>query len=336
MRCPHLIATVLVALLADTAASGQSDDPIARSLGSSKEEYRDAARKAKADLLDAIDTKALNLGKNTRTSNEALAAQLEEIRRGRKAFEEEGYLPDWPILQKAVKAYKAALRKAEERCSGAYDRAIDAYRKKHAIATVSSLVEEKKKFFPTLPAAVVQSPADLGQFAIVRGDWKIRGGELIQSSTTIAGPVIFFGSPEWSDYDAQLDVNRSAGHDAASLLVRAANQDHSLTFLSGANSGREAHIHSNHFTATKIVAREDFPLPDQKLVTLKIRARGDAFEGKVLDGDRVLSTLDWKAGDYERGMVGLGTWYSAYQFRNILVSSPDGKVLWKGLPAVPD
>src|SRR5205823_2916168 len=37
---------------------------------------------------------------------------------------------------------------------------------------------------------------------------------------------------------------------------------------------------------------------------------------------------------HPRGRVGLRTWHSAYKFRNIRVTAPDGKLLWDGPPAV--
>jgi 3-keto-disaccharide hydrolase len=35
-----------------------------------------------------------------------------------------------------------------------------------------------------------------------------------------------------------------------------------------------------------------------------------------------------------RGRVGLRTWWSAYRFRNIKVTAPDGETLWEGPPAI--
>jgi hypothetical protein len=40
-------------------------------------------------------------------------------------------------------------------------------------------------------------------------------------------------------------------------------------------------------------------------------------------------------GDFTQGHVAIGTTASASRFRNISITSPRGKVLWRGIPTLP-
>ena len=67
-----------------------------------------------------------------------------------------------------------------------------------------------------------------------------------------------------------------------------------------------------------------------------MHVRGGHFVCSIYDCHNATETrvFDFVDERHPRGRVGLQTFGSAFRFKNIKVTSPDGKVLWAGLPAV--
>ncbi len=80
----------------------------------------------------------------------------------------------------------------------------------------------------------------------------------------------------------------------------------------------------------QIVQQRDFRLVDQRWYTARVKVRGSHFECYV---DEV-KLVDFDDDRHPNGCVGLRTWNSAYRFRNIKVTAPDGAILWEGLPEI--
>ena len=49
-----------------------------------------------------------------------------------------------------------------------------------------------------------------------------------------------------------------------------------------------------------------------------------------------MKVSEFRDARYPKGGVGLRVVNSAFQFKNIKVTAPDGKVLWEGMPALPN
>ena len=72
-----------------------------------------------------------------------------------------------------------------------------------------------------------------------------------------------------------------------------------------------------------------------KWYTARVRVRGSAVVGTLLDGAKEVAHVKVVVnGLHPRGRVGLRTWWSAYRFKNIRVTAPDGRTLWEGPPAI--
>ena len=54
----------------------------------------------------------------------------------------------------------------------------------------------------------------------------------------------------------------------------------------------------------------------------------------LLDGAKEVARVKVNDNLHPRGRVGLRTWWSAYRFKNIRVTAPDGRTLWEGPPAI--
>ena len=64
---------------------------------------------------------------------------------------------------------------------------------------------------------------------------------------------------------------------------------------------------------------------------VRIAIRGDEYR-TFLDG---VEMFFCKNQPLSNGRIGLGTHQSAAHFKDIVVSTPDGKILWSGLPVLP-
>ena len=99
---------------------------------------------------------------------------------------------------------------------------------------------------------------------------------------------------------------------------------------------RTCHVQAHDRGQSQILKSYDFSLQDRTWYTARVRVRGNHFECSIYDSSNVTETRVFDILDHRhpRGRVGLGTFVSAYRFKNIKVTTPDGRVLWDGLPAI--
>jgi serine/threonine protein kinase len=189
-----------------------------------------------------------------------------------------------------------------------------------------------------LPADV--SPLGLGgsrlakrfpvQFQSANSKWCVIGKHLVQP-TTDPFVWIYFGDLEWTDYDFSVEAQKISGNNEFALFFR--NRD----------LWKNAHAYSLGWMNTKNLLQEfadgkpyvtmNEPPPGGVLkggewYSARVEIRGNQVKC-LLDGRRVFS---FDAIRNRSGCVGLRTHQTAYVFRNIKVTSPDGKVLLEGLP----
>ena len=178
-------------------------------------------------------------------------------------------------------------------------------------------------------------PAEMKRFpfkvpASNMGTWRIENNELVHDLGK-APMSIFFGDPKWTDYDFSVDAMKVAGNDQFALWFRRADANRSFIFGVGARQGGTHMVALMEPTDIKhqqplLVAKE--PLQDRRWYNAKISVRGDKA-ACYLDGVKL---FEFKSDQLPAGGVGLRTWLSAYRFKNIKVTAPDGTVLLEGLP----
>jgi hypothetical protein len=163
--------------------------------------------------------------------------------------------------------------------------------------------------------------------AVVGGEWKVEGDELIQTRETTA--TLFFGDKAWTDYDVSFESITLRGSEGCKLSFRVEDQVNYYCFAEGTNAGKT--IESACVIAGQW--RRVFPPLPRRFVPnrwsrMKVEARGNRFRCFV-DGDQVFEFQD---DSFPRGQIALGTWDSSVRWRNIKVTAPDSKVLWEGPP----
>ena len=125
---------------------------------------------------------------------------------------------------------------------------------------------------------------------------------------------------------------RTRGPSDASLVVRSKGEDHNLRFgVSGKNGWELCFVEATEGGQPRVLKRVKHPIVSDKWYTASVRVRGGHMTSTLRDGDRDV-VLDVDDDLHPQGGVGLRTWRSAWRFRNIRVTSPDGKVLWEGPP----
>jgi hypothetical protein len=163
------------------------------------------------------------------------------------------------------------------------------------------------------------------------GDWKADGAQLVQTKAMKQWAVVVFGDPSWSSYDFTFSTKGEGAQAVAGAFHWGALTDHYQLVLSGdpkqgcalnfmASGKRDAHPGMNRKTQAVT----------NRWYDVRIEVRGSDFRCFV---DGTLLFTDHHPG-FSKGRVALAAMGPA-RFRDIKVSSPDGKMLWDGLPQPP-
>jgi tetratricopeptide (TPR) repeat protein len=142
---------------------------------------------------------------------------------------------------------------------------------------------------------------------------------------------IFFGDPDWTDYDFEAEVEIIAGGSEVGLILRATDRDDYLYSVLGAwnNTAHGVLIHCHNGNIPCIGSAKG---QSKKgcWYRLRVEARGERV--KVFLDSKLLITVD--AGERLRGCVGLIAYHAHTRFRNLKVTDVFGKVLLEGVKDV--
>jgi formylglycine-generating enzyme required for sulfatase activity/serine/threonine protein kinase len=166
---------------------------------------------------------------------------------------------------------------------------------------------------------------------VIRGDWQIRGQELVKFGKRVGGSEIYFGDPNWKDYDFSAEIYREQGDRMCCLNYRCADQANKCVFIIAGwrNNSSGAQVWNKGVEVT--IRKRPCRLVNNRWYTALVKVRGNRSEG-YLDGERLFENQD---DQHPNGRAGLGTNQGVYRFRNIKITAPDGTVLWQGLPDLP-
>jgi len=167
-----------------------------------------------------------------------------------------------------------------------------------------------------------------------KGNWTISEGELKQSNL-ITDVKLFFGSKEWKDYEFTLEAKHTDGYEGFLILVRASNDQNFYWYNIGGwgntQSALEKETNNNRVIVTDFVEGE---VADNIWHNIRIRCEGNRIQAWLNDNQ----VLDFKDKDnpHLTGRVGLGSWTTEVNYRNIKIVSLDGSTFFEGLPVLPD
>ncbi len=186
---------------------------------------------------------------------------------------------------------------------------------------------------PADAAAGVAAPA-ISAGEVSGGDWKSTTNIVSQTSSDTPA-LLLFGDNAWKDYTLELEAQKTGGDEGFLIAVRAKDGDHLVWFnVGGWGNTRSASESVSGDDKTDFgddQTSSDFvEVQTDKWHKIKVTVAGNKIEG-FLDGKSASKANDDRA---PAGRVVVGNWSTQANFRNVKITSPEGKVLWEGTPSV--
>jgi serine/threonine protein kinase len=176
------------------------------------------------------------------------------------------------------------------------------------------------------------------------GRWEIEGDELCHYDGTGHGEQwLLFGDPSWRDYDFRFEVRHEGFPSGVTTFFRSPDDSHIQHFGFGWHDFRTALIEYRDGTDLfhrlegpdgEYLKKLDEPIQADRWYRVGVSTRGTKTECRVDD----TSVFTVTNNPYEMGRVGLRIWRiwgGKTRFRNLRVTSPEGAVLWEGVPDLP-
>ena len=167
------------------------------------------------------------------------------------------------------------------------------------------------------------------------GRWEVQGDTLVQSDAQSMFAMLLFGDDRWTDYDFSADLQGTEGASDAGLIVRSTGEDRNLRFaISGKGDSKYCFLEASEGGQKRILKSVPYSILSGAWCTARVRVRGGRVTCSLHNGDRYVVWFDFDDDLHPKGRVGLATWHAACRFKNIRVTTLDGKDMWEGLPAV--
>ena len=164
------------------------------------------------------------------------------------------------------------------------------------------------------------------------GAWRVSGQALDQ--TGMATNLRYtFGDASWADYEFTLEAQKTGGNEGFLVLFRVKN-DKEFTWCNlggwrNQRHGLERGVKGQQRWGS-IGKSVTGSITKGRWYRIRVRCEGRRFQVWLDDKKLFDFTDDEKA--HLRGKVGVGTWSTQAKFRNLKVTSLDGKILHEGLP----
>lgn len=164
------------------------------------------------------------------------------------------------------------------------------------------------------------------------GQWSIAGDRIFQQGRG-ENIRLTFGDPAWTDYEFSLEARKTGGAEGFLILFRVAGEDD----FYWANLGGWGNVRhqlergrSGEQRWHGIGPSQNGSINRDKWYRIDVRCEGRRFLVK-LDGQTLIDFTDDQRA-HLRGAVGIGTWVTQAEFRNLKVTSLDGATLFQGAP----
>ena len=171
------------------------------------------------------------------------------------------------------------------------------------------------------------------QFSVGNGNWRVAGNELLQTDTQTQFSHLWLGDTNWRDYDFSVDAMRVEGNEQVALAFRGVSgRGFYLVMATPTEISPEVQVRGKYWPAGP---DWKFQIEQKKWYTLRVSVRGNHFDCFVKQGEIETRVSSFTDDRHPVGRVGLRCILSSWRFKNIKVTSPDGKTLWDGLPSLP-
>ncbi|MBP8303603.1 MAG: DUF1080 domain-containing protein [Phycisphaerae bacterium] len=164
------------------------------------------------------------------------------------------------------------------------------------------------------------------------GRWSVEAGQLVQGGTGTDLRLVF-GDRSWTDYEYTLEAQKTGGSEGFLILFRMASPQAYYWYNIGGWGNVRHQLEKGSGGGRNTVGRavED-KIETGKWYPIRVRCEGSHIQ-VWLEGRQVLDYTDDQS-PHLSGQVGVGTWSTQARFRDLKVTSLDGKTLFEGLPAV--
>ena len=186
---------------------------------------------------------------------------------------------------------------------------------------------------PQQPARGNWTQEHFPEAEIIHGDWSREGDELVQSQANGGFNNLFFGNPDWANYNIEFEGMAQKGPAGFMVFFDVTDKKNFLLFGAGSNRNREFEFLSRIDGRDVPKFKGPGPLKRDDWYNVRIEVRRAQCRC-IFMGKEVCKNTD---SQFSKGRVGLGGWNTAIRFRNIKITSQDDKtILWQGLPKLPD
>lgn len=165
------------------------------------------------------------------------------------------------------------------------------------------------------------------------GQWSLKDG-VVSETALVEGGRLFFGDPSWTDYEFTLQARKDHGNEGFLILLRGADTQWFWANIGGWNNTGHQLQHVGDPRNEDIGPRVRGRVESGRWYDIRVRCEGRHVE-TWLDNQKILDNTLPEDLDHPGG-VGIGTWMTAADFRNMKVTDLKGKVLFEGLPKLPD
>jgi alpha-N-arabinofuranosidase len=167
-----------------------------------------------------------------------------------------------------------------------------------------------------------------------RPEWSVKGG-VISQKALLSDVRLIFGDPSWTDYEFTLEARKDGGYEGFLILFRAADEEN-FYWMNLGGWGNSQHALEKEVKGRREVVT-DFvkgSVAENKWMPIKVKVTGNRIE-VFMNGEAILNYSDSNQ-PLLAGGIGIGSWGTAVSYRNLKVTSGDGKILYQAMPSVPD
>ncbi len=163
--------------------------------------------------------------------------------------------------------------------------------------------------------------------SVLSGSWRIEGKELVQNG---GEGTILLGDTSLSSFDIKFQGQVISGNEGFMALFHCTADDNFRYFRVGGAGGKRADSGFRH-EGEEGGQFKQASLAKGRWYNVTVKVRGVEF-WCYFEGQELFHDLDNR---WERGRIGLATWDADARYRDIVISTPEGRVLWKGPPDLP-
>lgn len=192
------------------------------------------------------------------------------------------------------------------------------------------VTSEKKALTASVVSADQPAYIDRTSKRIGKGAWVNDGDQFVQAKPEYS--ELYFGDTTWTDYDVSVEMKTESDKpdsQGGSLYLRAQDPLNRYCFTPGNYFGKGTDL---AYSLQGQFHRDDtytaLQYEPKRWYAIHAKVRQDTIQ-VWLDGRLMFET---KNRHFAHGGIGLGTWNAVVRWRNLIVTDPDGKLLWKGFP----